>query len=76
MLPTLEQFKKLKWLKHDENAYPKQVNHFESDGTETKEDVQFMIEWANSMSDSYGYQIVDNYEELQKRLEELSTVRG
>lgn len=71
MLLTLEQAEKLRWMKVVPNTYPRQMYHYVSDGTETKEDIQYMINWANTWSELYGYQIVDNYLELLDAKENL-----
>ena len=75
MLLTTRQRKKLRWLKRfddEKNSYSVGHYHFISDGTETKEDVETMIWFADTWLDLNGERIVDNYEELTKRLEKLN----
>lgn len=88
MLVTLEQMKKLRWLHHIPNEPDDYFgNHFQyiSDGTETWKDLEYIIHWSHGWSEAYGYQIINNYEELElsyqikvmaERLHQLNADRG
>lgn len=77
MLLTYEQMRKLRWL----HRVPKEENNpkgwdvtqyvFESDGTETKDDLEFMVQWAKDWSQINGYAMIVNIEDVKKRLKEL-----
>ena len=68
MLPSLKQAKKMRWIKAIDNTYPKQKYIFVSDGMETQEDIKYMINWADTWSEVYGYEILDNYNDLKAKL--------
>ena len=74
MNSTPEQSDRLRWIKKIDDTHLKTRYVFTSDGMETLEDVFYMIDWAESYSDAYGYQILDNMDELKDRLKSLKEI--
>lgn len=74
MLLKEKERKRLKWLHRIETKEDEcSVGHyrFVSDGKETKDDIRYIIDFAERWYESNGYQIIENYDELKKTLESL-----
>lgn len=72
MLMTVDEMKRTRWLYPIESDhilhYGEQTWKFISDGTETKEDIQYLIQWADFWSEMYGHQVIINYDEMKSEL--------